>query len=207
MVLSEIITQVLDFIISTISSWNYPGIFCLMVAESALIPFPSEIIMPFAGYLVSTGNFNMTYVVIAGTFGNLLGSFLIYYLSKKLGREFILKYGKYLLIKQIHLQLTEKYFKKYGDKSIFIARMLPIVRGLVSIPAGLAEMQPKKYLIYTTAGCIIWNIALTYMGIALGSNWKNILHYSDYLDIIVIIGTIIFIIILIKIKKDKNNDI
>lgn len=177
-----------------------------MIAESALIPIPSEVIMPFSGYLVSSGKFNAVYVIIAGSFGNLVGSLVAYYVGFRLGREFILRYGKYVLLRKSHLELTESYFKKYGARSTFISRMLPAVRTYISLPAGVAKMNLKKFIIYTLIGSIIWNSALTYIGMQLGHEWKNILHYSDYFDAIVVIGVIAAIALFLRSRKNKPSD-
>jgi len=202
----EILNNLIDFIISTISSSGYIGIFLLMIAESALIPIPSEVIMPFSGYLVSSGKFNVAFVIIAGSIGNLIGSLVAYYIGFRLGREFILKYGKYVLLRKSHLELTESYFKKYGDRSTFISRMLPAVRTYISLPAGVAKMNLKKFIIYTLIGSIIWNSSLTYIGIQLGQEWKNILHYSNYIDGIVAIGVIVVIVLLLRSRRNKPID-
>lgn len=197
----EIVTSLINFITSTISGSGYVGIFLLMIAESALIPIPSEIIMPFSGFLVSTGEFNAVYVVIAGSLGNLVGSLIAYFVGSRLGREFILRYGKYVLLRKSHLELTETYFKKYGDGSTFIGRMLPAVRTYISLPAGLAKMNLKKFVIYTLIGSIIWNSALTYVGIILQERWHRILQYSDYLDVAVIIGVIVVIALFVRSRR------
>jgi membrane protein DedA with SNARE-associated domain len=202
----EILNNLIDFIISTISGSGYIGIFLLMIAESALIPIPSEVVMPFSGYLVASGKFNVIDVVIAGSIGNLVGSLIAYYIGLRLGREFILRYGKYVLLRKSHLELTESYFKKYGDRSTFISRMLPAVRTYISLPAGVAKMNLKKFIIYTLIGSIIWNSALTYIGIQLGQQWRNILHYSNYFDGIVIIGVIVTIVIFLRSKRNKPTD-
>lgn len=205
MVAVEIISSITNFIIQTISNSGYLGIFFLMVAESALIPIPSEVIMPFSGYLVSTGKFNMVFVILAGSIGNLIGSWIAYFVGLRLGREFILRYGKYVLLKKSHLELTESYFSKYGDRSTFISRLLPAVRTYISLPAGIAKMNLKKFSIYTIAGSLIWNTMLTYVGIKLGSEWTNIRQYSDYIDATVIIGAIIVIIVFVKkYRKEKT---
>lgn len=206
MVALEILNNLIEFIISTISGSGYIGIFLLMIAESALIPIPSEVIMPFSGYLVSSGKLNVAYVIIAGSIGNLVGSLVAYHIGLRLGREFILKYGKYVLLRKSHLEITESYFKKYGDRSTFISRMLPAVRTYISLPAGIAKMNLKKFAAYTLIGSIIWNSALTYIGIQLGQEWKNILHYSDYFDGIVIVGVIVVIVIFLKKRKNKPAD-
>jgi membrane protein DedA with SNARE-associated domain len=206
LVVLEILNNLTEFIISIISGSGYIGIFLLMIAESALIPIPSEVIMPFSGYLVSSGKFNAAYVIIAGSIGNLIGSLVAYYIGFRLGREFILRYGKYVLLRKSHLELTESYFKKYGNRSTFISRMLPAVRTYISLPAGVAKMNIKSFIIYTLIGSIIWNSALTYIGIQLGQEWKNILHYSDYFDAIVIIGVIVAIAIFLRSRRNKPTD-
>lgn len=177
-----------------------------MIAESALIPIPSEVVMPFSGYLVASGKFNAAYVIIAGSIGNLVGSLIAYYIGMRLGREFILRYGKYVLLRKSHLELTESYFKKYGDRSTFISRLLPAVRTYISLPAGVAKMNIKKFTAYTLIGSIIWNSALTYVGIQLGQEWKNILHYSNYFDGVVVIGVIIAIVLFFRSRRNKSPD-
>ena len=166
-----------------------------MVAESALIPIPSEVIMPFSGYLVSTGKFNAIAVIIAGSVGNLVGSLIAYFVGIYLGRGFVLKYGKYVLLKKSHLEIAESYFKKYGNRATFISRLLPAIRTYISLPAGIAKMNLKKFAAYTFVGSIIWNSALTYIGILLGEEWNSIRKYSTYFDAIVIIGVIVAIIL------------
>lgn len=194
----EIINNLTNFIIQTISNSGYLGIFFLMIAESALIPIPSEVIMPFSGYLVSTGKFNLIYVILSGSIGNLVGSLIAYFIGLRLGREFILKYGKYVLLKKSHLELTESYFKKYGNRATFVSRLLPAIRTYISLPAGVAKMDLKKFSAYTFAGSIIWNTMLTYVGIKLGEEWTNIKHYSNYIDAVVVAVVIIAIIVFVK---------
>ncbi|CAN5452017.1 DedA family protein [soil metagenome] len=202
----EILKPVIDFVISFISSLGYPGIFLLMILESALIPIPSEIIMPFSGFLVSNGTFDPISVVLAGTFGNLVGSILTYYLGIKAGRAFILKYGKYILFKKSHLEFTEELFEKYGDKISFFCRLLPAVRTYISLPCGVGKANFVKFSIYTFLGSLIWNSMLTYVGILFGNNWKNIDKYAIYLDIVaacVIVGFIIWFIVKVR-KRNKS---
>lgn len=207
MVALDIISNLANFVIQTISNTGYIGIFFLMAAESSLIPIPSEIIMPFSGYLASTGKLNPVLIILAGAVGNLVGSLVAYVIGVKLGREFITKYGKYVLLKKSHLDWTESFFKKYGDRSTFVSRLLPAIRTYISLPAGIAKMNLKKFTIYTFAGSIIWSIMLTYVGITLGEQWIKIRHYSDYVDGVVIAGIAIIIIIIIKKKvaKPHNN--
>jgi len=202
----EILKPVIDFVISFISGLGYPGIFLLMIVESALIPIPSEIIMPFSGFLVSNGTFDPISVVLAGTFGNLVGSILTYYLGIKAGRAFILKYGKYILFKKSHLEFTEELFEKYGDKISFFCRLLPAVRTYISLPCGVGKANFVKFSIYTFLGSLIWNSMLTYVGILFGNNWKNIDKYAIYLDIVaacVIVGFIIWFVVKVR-RRNKS---
>jgi membrane protein DedA with SNARE-associated domain len=202
----EILKPVIDFVFSFISGLGYPGIFLLMILESALIPIPSEIIMPFSGFLVSNGTFDPISVVLAGTFGNLVGSILTYYLGIKAGRAFILKYGKYILFKKSHLEFTEELFEKYGDKISFFCRLLPAVRTYISLPCGVGKANFVKFSIYTFLGSLIWNSMLTYVGMLFGNNWKNIDKYAIYLDIVaacVIVGFIIWFVVKVR-RRNKS---
>jgi membrane protein DedA with SNARE-associated domain len=199
----DIINSLANFVIQIISNTGYLGIFTLMLAESALIPIPSEIIMPFSGYLASTGKLDPIFIIIAGSIGNLVGSLVAYIIGIRLGREFVLRYGKYVLLKKSHLDWTESYFKKFGDRSTFISRLLPAIRTYISLPAGIAKMNLKKFVIYTFAGSVIWSTMLTYVGIALGEEWTKIRHYSDYIDAITIAGIIIVVTIIVKKRIGK----
>lgn len=194
MVLLELLGPIVGAITSFIASAGYVGIFGLMLLESALIPVPSELIMPFSGFLVAKGDLDAVGVVLAGSLGNLVGSILTYYLGLKVGRVFVLKYGRYVLFKKHHLELTEQWFGKYGDRTSFVGRLLPAIRTYVSLPAGLGRTNFKKFVLYTFAGSLIWNSMLTYAGMQLGSNWKNIDHYSIYLDLVALAVIIAFVI-------------
>jgi len=201
--IKELINTIANFIINLIDTTGYLGIFFLMVLESALMPIPSEIIMPFAGFLVSKGNLDFTLVLLAGTLGNVIGSWLAYFLGVFGGRKFIIKYGKYLFIKENHLKVAEKWFEKYGSLAILFSRNLPAIRTVISLPAGIAKMNFKKFSLFTFIGSIPWNFLLTYLGYMLGENWKIITQYSEIIDIIIVIGLIVGIIIFIKILKSK----
>ncbi len=182
------------FITNLIESTGYLGILVLMTLESALIPIPSEIIMPFAGYVVYMGKLDLVLVVLMGTLGNLIGSLLAYYLGLYGGRPFIEKYGKYILIRHSHLETAERLFNHYGDIIIFASRMLPAVRTVISLPAGIGKMNLKRFTIYTFIGSIPWNFALTYLGFLLGPKWDEITLFFEKADIIFVIGLIIILI-------------
>lgn len=179
-----------------------------MVLESALIPIPSEIIMPFSGFLASTGKFQPVAVVLAGSIGNLVGSILTYYLGLKAGRAAIIKYGRYVLFRESHLQTVERWFSKYGDRTAFIGRLLPGIRTYVSLPAGVGEMRIGRFAIYTFVGSLIWNAMLTYVGMQLGENWKNIDKYSVYLDVAAAIAVIGFVLWFVRASRSaaKNEN-
>jgi membrane protein DedA with SNARE-associated domain len=194
MALIEILRPLVEFITSVISSLGYGGIFILMILESALIPIPSEIIMPFSGFLVSSGKLGSVGVILAGSLGNLVGSVITYYLGIRLGRAFLIKYGKYILFRVHHLVWTEQLFQKYGDKISFVGRLLPVVRTYISLPAGIGKSNFIKFVVYTLVGSIIWNSLLTYGGIQLGRSWQHIDKYSGYLDIIAVVATAVFIV-------------
>jgi membrane protein DedA with SNARE-associated domain len=194
MALIEILRPLVEFITSVISSLGYGGIFFLMILESALIPIPSEIIMPFSGFLVSSGKLGSVGVILAGSLGNLVGSVITYYLGIRLGRAFLIKYGKYILFRVHHLVWTEQLFQKYGDKISFVGRLLPGVRTYISLPAGIGKSNFIKFVVYTLVGSIIWNSLLTYGGIQLGRSWQHIDKYSGYLDIIAVVATAVFIV-------------
>ena len=194
MALIEILRPLVEFITSVISSLGYGGIFFLMILESALIPIPSEIIMPFSGFLVSSGKLGSVGVILAGSLGNLVGSVITYYLGIRLGRAFLIKYGKYILFRVHHLVWTEQLFQKYGDKISFVGRLLPGVRTYVSLPAGIGKSNFIKFVVYTLVGSIIWNSLLTYGGIQLGRSWQHIDNYSGYLDIIAVVAIAVFIV-------------
>ena len=203
----EILRPVIDLVISFISTTGYVGIFLLMILESALIPIPSEIIMPFSGFLVTSGKFHPFAVIIAGSLGNLVGSVLTYYVGIKFGRAFIIKYGKYIFFKENHLEFTDKLFKKYGDRISFVGRLLPLIRTYVSLPAGIGKTNLTKFVFYTFAGSVIWNTMLTYAGIQLGNNWENIDKYSIYLDIAAVLAIVVFIVWIISKRRSlKKSD-
>lgn len=176
------------YIINLIESTSYAGIFILMAAESALIPIPSEITMPFSGFLASQGKLSFWLVVAAGTIANLVGSYIAYYIGYFLEETVLLnlikKYGKFILVTEHEYERAHRWFTKYGDKIIFISRLLPGVRTVISLPAGMFEMNIKKFTIYTILGCFIWSTFLTYIGFILGENWTALEGYFRKFEII-----------------------
>ena len=179
-----------------------------MTLESACIPIPSEVTMPFAGYLVSAGRFSLWQVALWGTVGNLAGSLLAYWLGFAGGRRLIEKYGKYILISQDDLEIADRWFKKYGTISVFFSRLLPIVRTFISFPAGIARMDLKKFVIYTVAGSIPWSLALAYLGVMAGENWDYLKVYFHKFDLVIgilFLAGIIWWVSRHFSKRTKNN--
>ncbi|MBI2085376.1 MAG: DedA family protein [Candidatus Aenigmarchaeota archaeon] len=173
-----------------ISSTGYFGLFVLMVMESMAFPVPSELVMPFAGFLVADGKMSLLYVVIVTSLASLTGSLLSYYIAYFGGKKLIHNYGKFFFIDREHLKKTESWFKKRGSITIFASRLIPVVRHLISIPAGLAKMDIKKFSLYTLIGATTWNTFLLWIGIQLRERWDQIHKFSSILDVLVIVGII-----------------
>ncbi|MBC7963057.1 MAG: DedA family protein [Steroidobacteraceae bacterium] len=169
---------IVQWLLDTIGTMGYPGIFLLMAMESSIIPVPSELVMPPAGYLAYQGKMSMTLAILSGTFGSLVGAYANYFASHYLGRPLILKYGKYVLIPPDKFERVEKFFLKHGEISTFIGRLLPVIRHLISIPAGVAGMNHVKFSLYTLLGAGIWCTILTWIGYAIGENQQLIMQYS-----------------------------
>lgn len=182
--ITHLIDLIVVFVTGTVSAVGYLGVFVLMTLESACVPIPSEIIMPFSGFLVTTGKLNLWGVTLAGAFGNLVGAVITYAIGFYGGRPFILKYGKYFFVKEKEVHHAEKFFAKWGDWSVFLSRNLPVIRTFISLPAGVAEMPFIKFAIFSFLGSLPWCFALTYLGFILGSNWMVIREYGHYLDIL-----------------------
>ena len=183
---AKIIGAVSAFIVATILALGYSGVVLLMAIESACIPLPSEIIMPFSGYLVYKGDFNLWLVGIAGAFGCVLGSLVAYWLGMYGGRPLIEKYGRYVLISHQDLDLADRWFARFGEVIVFASRLLPVIRTFIAFPAGVARMNLKRFVIYTFAGSLPWCLGLAYVGQKLGEQWdknptlKTLFHRFDF---------------------------
>lgn len=176
-----------------ISQVGYLGIIFLMTLESACMPVPSEIVMPFGGFAAQRGDLDFFLVGMAGSVGCLIGSVLSYAVGYYGGRPVLEKYGKYVLISSDKMHIADAWFEKYGGKAVFIARLLPIIRTFISLPAGVARMDFKKFAVYSFVGSIPWCYALAYAGVVLGENWTVLEDYWIYLDILTILGAIGFL--------------
>src|SRR4030043_533720 len=202
--------------INLISSLGYFGIFLAMAIESASIPLPSEIIMPFSGYLVSTGKFNFYLVVLVGAAGNLFGSIVMYVIGSWGKERFvrtILRSWARILIDEKKFELGEKWFRRYGDFIVFASRIFPVVRTFISLPAGVVKVNFYRFCLYTFAGSLIWSAFLTFIGVKLGENWSILEPIFRRFDTAILIIAVMILIIyfffkykkLIKAKKHKSS--
>lgn len=180
-------------ITSFISQSGYLGVCVLMVFESMVVPVPSEAVMPFAGYLITTGRFTFLGLLLASTLGSIIGSLLGYAIGAYGGRPFLQRWGKYFLLNHHHLELTEKFFQSRGSSTIFISRLIPVVRHLISIPAGIGRMPMRTFIPYTIVGAALWNGFLTYVGLKLGQHWDRISAYTHVLDYSIVSILLMFI--------------
>ena len=162
--------------------------------ESALIPIPSEVTMPFSGSLIASGQFNFWILVIVGTIGNLTGSLLAYWLGawgeEAVVRGLIVKYGKYILVSEHEYDRSERWFRNHGELMVFTSRVLPVLRTFISLPAGVAKMNLTKFILYTTVGSFIWTFVLTNIGVMLGANWKSLEVYFRKFDVVIVVACV-----------------
>jgi membrane protein DedA with SNARE-associated domain len=200
------IHDIAAYLVETIGNMGYWGIFLLMFLESTFFPFPSEIIMVPAGYLAYKGEMNLYLVVIIGIFGSVCGALFNYYLAMHFGRKFLLKYGKYFFIKEETLDKLEAFFTQHGELSTFNGRLIPGIRQLISLPAGLARMNIVKFSLYSALGAGIWVVVLVALGYLLGSNEELI---SEYLHIATLIAlvSVVFITIFYIVRYKRREKI
>jgi membrane protein DedA with SNARE-associated domain len=178
--------SIVAFAVNFVESAGYPGLFILMVMESTFMPIPSEAVMPPAGFLIEEGKFSFPAVIFIATLGSIVGSLISYCIGSWGGKPFIDKFGKYLLLDSHHLAITEHYFNRWGNITILVGRFIPVVRHLISLPAGIGKMNLFKFILYTIIGAGAWNALLAYAGYVLKSNWTEITKYSHIGDVIVL---------------------
>lgn len=192
--LEKFIAILVGWIIAVISTLGYGGIVLLMAIESACIPLPSEIIMPFSGYLVFKGEMTLWGVALAGAIGCVIGSIPAYYLGVYGGRPLVEKYGKWVLISHHDLKLADRAFEKHGEIIIFVGRLLPAVRTFIAFPAGIARMHMGRFIAYTFVGSLIWCWVLAFVGMKLGENWTSLKVYFHKFHIVLTIAAVVFLI-------------
>lgn len=211
MQLGDLLDGIKIWVEGIISSMGYPGLYLVMFLENVFPPIPSEVVLPLAGSLTLTGRFSILWITIIGMLGSLTGAFLFYGLGKWLGeervRKFIGKYGRYALLSVNDFDTSLTWFDKYDDWVIFFSRMVPIVRSLISIPAGIASMSLGKFSIYTILGTALWSFILSYGGRLLGEQWPLIADFiNTYQNIVLVIGVLVVVAFIASrlIKKKKT---
>ena len=208
--IEALISFLSNIAIAIISTLGYFGVGLAMAIESANIPLPSEIIMPFSGFLVSSGRFNLLGVALAGSIGGTIGSLLSYalgyYGGETVVRRVIRKYGKYLLIFEYELDEAEHWFKKHGQLVTFTARLLPVVRTFISLPAGMSKMDVKKFAFFAFLGTFIWSLPLAYLGKVLGDNWHSLGGYFHKFDLLIVVLGLSAVVFYVyhKLKKHER---
>ncbi len=187
----NIVSKLSEVALSLIGRTGYAGIFLLSALESCAIPIPSEVVVPFSGFLAVSGRFNIWLIVLVATVANLAGSIILFWIGKSGGRWFLERYGKYILISKHDMEKGDELFKKYGAKIIFWGRMLPIVRTFVSLAAGVGEMNFSRFSLYTLLGSLPWNAGLAIIGYKTGKNWRVLGDYFRKLDLFIAVLIII----------------
>src|SRR5690242_3390307 len=205
-VLAFIDQIVIPFLNGLYGAAGYLGVFIAMTIESAMIPLPSELILPYAGFLVSDptkleplthGPWSFWAVVIVGTIGNTTGSLVAYAIGAWGGRPFLERWGRYLLIRRHDLDVAERFFERYGSATAFVSRLLPVVRTFISFPAGVARMPLGRFVAYSTAGAFLWSTALVYAGVQLGARWQDIRHALQPFDLLIAAGVVVLVVLFV----------
>jgi membrane protein DedA with SNARE-associated domain len=208
-VLASITDPLVEAAVDVVDAMGLPGVFLLMLAESACIPIPSEATMLFAGFNVSNGEYSLLAATAVGSFANLVGSWLAYWVGY-IGRiDLLEKHGRKLHIKKSHLDWADRWFARHGDATVFFTRMLPIVRTFISLPAGVARMPFWRFSLFTLAGCIPWVLMLTFIGKQAGDNWedwKDNLHYVDYLVAATIVVVVVYLVVRARRRRKAGGD-
>ncbi|EAF5218681.1 DedA family protein [Listeria monocytogenes] len=177
------------WITSIMADFGYIGIFVLIMVENLFPPIPSEIILTFGGFMTTVTSLNVVMVIIVATLGSVVGAILLYKVASYFGKErltnIVLKYGRVLRLKESDIERAESFFLKYGSWAVFLCRMIPLIRSLISIPAGMTKMKMSKFLILTTAGSLLWNTVLIGLGAMLGESWSEIVVFMDSFSTII----------------------
>ena len=196
-------TAISNFILHVMNSSGYLGLFLLSAIESAGIPIPSEVVLPFAGFLVASGTFSLWGAAAVATLGNYAGSLLLFWIGISGGRWILDRYGTYVLIHKQDIDTGEKWFGRHGSKAVFFGRLMPIVRTFISLPAGVNKMDLKKFSVYTLLGALPWNFLLIYAGYKAGQNWDSFKPYFHIFDIV--IGVVVVLLVIWYIVKKRRH--
>lgn len=186
-----------------VEDYGYAAIFVLMLLESALVPFPSEVTMLAGGFYAAEGSLDLFWVGFAGVMGNMVGSWIAYALGRKTGRAVLDRYGRYVLIRSHDIDKAEMWWDRYGEVATFFSRLLPVIRTFISLPAGIAKMPLGKFSIYTFLGVVPWTYGLAYLGLVLGENWERVLDYFD-LPTLLIAGALMLLVAVWYLRRRKQ---
>ncbi len=201
----NIVAQLSGFALNLVDKTGYAGIFLLSALESCAIPIPSEVVVPFSGFLAVSGRFNVWLVILVATIANLVGSVILYLIGRSGGRWFLERYGKYVLIHKYDLEKGEEWFRKHGEVAIFWSRMLPVARTYVSLAAGAEEMSFYRFSLFTFLGSLPWNMGLAIIGYKAGKNWMVLENYFRKLDLFIVILTVALVVWYVwRHLKNKN---
>lgn len=201
--------QIVNWIVETVGTWGYPGIVIMMTIESSFFPFPSEVVMIPAGYLAQQGRMNLYLAILLGIAGSLLGAYFNYYISAWVGRPFLLKYGRYFFLPEKQFLKVDAFFNRHGEITTFVGRLIPGIRQVISVPAGLARMNVAKFSFYTALGAGIWVAILAFLGYCIGENKALIERYSHRISagLVIVSAPAVFIYILIQRKQRNRRDV
>ena len=198
-------SQFTDVFLQFIDGWGYYAVAILMALENACIPIPSELILGFAGYMIYAGRMTFTMAMVAGMVGGMLGSYFAYCVGHYGGRPFVDKYGKYFFVKKSHVDIAQEWFDKYGIKAVFFSRMLPVVRTFISLPAGFAHVDMKKFFFYTFIGSLPWTALILFIGMMLGEGWKVMMEVGHEISLAVAaVIVIICVVLYVQYKRKKK---
>lgn len=203
----EIFNTVMEIVVERVTGFiaalGYWGIALGMAIESANVPLPSEVILPFGGYLVAIGRLDFFWAAMAGTLGGLAGSIFSYFIGLKGGRPFLQRYGRYFGFSEKHFRQAEWWFEHYGEATVFFTRLMPVVRTFISLPAGIAGMNFLKFVIYSFLGSLPWCFFLTYLGYKLGQHWHLLKPWFHRMDVLVLAAILALVLYLLWKKKHK----
>lgn len=195
--MSTIIEQIISWALALVSKFGYGGIFFTMMLESAAVPIPSEIVLPFSGFLASSGRLHFWFIVLAATLANLSGALIIYYIGLAGGRPLFERYGKYVLVHRDDISKMDSWLVRYGSSTAFFSRLLPGVRTFSSLVFGAGRVKIKKFIFYTVAGSFIWNFALIYVGLIAGNNWNFLQPYFHKFELVILALVVIAVILFV----------
>ena len=183
-----------EYLQHLVAQMGYPGVFLLVVLESTLVPVPSELVFPFAGYMASKGVFNVYVLLVINSVGAMVGSGIGYAIGAKGGKPLLLRYGKYLLIRKHDIDKTEKWFANHGKATIFFARLVPVIRHMISLPAGVARMPLRSFFLQTFLGSTLWGSFLILLGYYLGNNWESVANKLKRFDLVIGVLVVVAVI-------------